>query len=290
MDKPSSLKLMLGLPGSGKTTFLAAFWYYVRHDAGACALRVLPSDREYLNGISDCWAGGEPQGHTRRGEPIRISLELSLSDTGANSTLVIPDLSGEVFKDHWSHRVWSQDFHRLAADISGVLLFVHPNDVSGPLTIAHETAAADEIRDEITPSPEAGDGTPQRFDPLKVPQQVILIDQLQCLLADPCGHDRLRVALIISAWDEIKGEELSPAEWLQKHVKLLDQFLSANEERLPLRVFGVSAQGGDYQDEEVRKRLLRDPSATNRIEIVAATDLAGDITAPIRWLLSACDD
>lgn len=50
--------LMIGLPQTGKTTFLAALWHVVKnlHEVpGALSLKKLQGDQEHLNRICDNW-------------------------------------------------------------------------------------------------------------------------------------------------------------------------------------------------------------------------------------------
>ena len=50
--------LMVGLPGAGKTTYLAALWYVVNHPEEikeALTLYCLPKNSKYLNMITVAW-------------------------------------------------------------------------------------------------------------------------------------------------------------------------------------------------------------------------------------------
>ena len=50
--------LMVGLPGTGKTTFLAALWHVAKsHEVpGSMRLERREGDQEYLNWIADEWS------------------------------------------------------------------------------------------------------------------------------------------------------------------------------------------------------------------------------------------
>ena len=287
MDHPSSTQLMVGLPESGKTTFLAALWYFVRHCTGKNALRVdmLPAEREYLNQISDAWVQGKPQTHTSGTRIIDVTLKLHDPEKGLSSDLFIPDLSGELFIRHWADRQWTASFDHIARSLDGLLLFLHPNFVSPPVTIADVNAAAAAIRDPGAKAVEPSDKSAKEFDSSRVPIQAILVDQLQCFVGAPCFHRPLRVALVLSAWDEVKAEKKTPLSWCEQHAPFLYQFLFANKESLDVRIYGVSAQGGDYKNEEVRKKILLNPSPIDRIEVLAGDGAAEDITGPVRWIL-----
>ena len=60
---------MLGLPGSGKTTFLAALWHQFESaeiETAFIAERLQP-DREYLKSIREAWLACEEISHTSIG-------------------------------------------------------------------------------------------------------------------------------------------------------------------------------------------------------------------------------
>src|SRR3954469_5056688 len=61
--------VMMGLPGSGKTTFLAALWHQLESAEIATAFTTdrLQRDREYLNRIRDAWIAFEEVPHTSAG-------------------------------------------------------------------------------------------------------------------------------------------------------------------------------------------------------------------------------
>jgi hypothetical protein len=282
--------LFLGLPESGKTTFLAALWYYIRHDHSDTGLTAdaLPAERAYLNGISDEWMRGKTQTHTRvAANIVDVTLRLRNRETDIRSELHIPDLSGELFTHHWADRCWSTEFNDLAALANGVLLFVHPNRLEGPLTILEINAAEGLLSDGEDADRDVEDAAnaPQEFDPLCVPPQVVLVDQLQCLVGQPCQHEMLKLSVVISAWDELDDKDTCPRDWIRLHAPLLFQFITANHRRIDVRVFGISAQGGDYTNENVRRGLTLLPNPIDRITVFDGTDESHDITRPVRWMM-----
>lgn len=100
-----------------------------------------------------------------------------------------------------------------------------------------------------------------------------------------------RLAILLSAWDRAEGEKLTPEGLLAAKLPLLDQYLRNGRDQWTWRVWGLSAQGGVYEDadkgqhfeETERLRDLARPS--ERIKLVAGTDVTADITSPIAWLV-----
>jgi hypothetical protein len=87
------------------------------------------------------------------------------------------------------------------------------------------------------------------------------------------------IAVVIAAWDEAAQLNLAPPAWLNWRTPLLDQRLRANEEEVPFKVFGVSAQGGNLHDEAVRQILA------SHIEDRPLPKNGSPLTAPLKWLL-----
>jgi hypothetical protein len=91
-----------------------------------------------------------------------------------------------------------------------------------------------------------------------------------------------RIALMISAWDLVTAP-LSPPEWLERRLPLLSQFLMASVRDRELRVYGISAQGGDLQRDRAALQLAR--NASERIRVIEGRKEHHDLSAPIKWLL-----
>jgi hypothetical protein len=96
---------------------------------------------------------------------------------------------------------------------------------------------------------------------------------------------------MLSAWDKGTGEGLSPIEFLRQKLPLLHQYLENAGDNWNWRVYGVSAQGGEY--EEVKEdapaiaeaRSLRELDVpSERIKLVDETSSSHDLTEPLKWL------
>jgi hypothetical protein len=283
--------LVMGLPGAGKTTFLAALWNVLRHSKRAApALRLdrVDGDQGYLNEIRDTWARCEPMRRTLPTAEQRTEMHLrSLDDE--RFTLTFPDLSGETFNDQWERAQCTLDYMNLARTACGVVLFAHATDIVNAPTIVQVVQAATAAG--ATP-PELPQPEPEAWTHQMVGTQVRLVELLQILRRPPIERERLHVAVIISAWDSVRDDlmredgegEITVAEWLANALPLLAQFLEANAGRFPSQIYGVSAQGGDLVRD--RERLLAlGPDTWRRVMIDGPACEAHDISAPIRWLV-----
>jgi len=291
MPTPAKCHLLVGLPSAGKTTFLAAFWYVVKNATSHDALRiqVLPDDQGYLNGICDVWMKGKPQQRTPSGHVHQVSMRLVDPATNLAADIVFPDLSGEMFGQQWAHRQWAAEYDALARTAAGMMLFIHPQYIEDACNIADIARGVNILTDGAkspcasgVPAQDLQRATP--WDPLRAPTQVVLIDLVQFMVGEPCWLPKMKVCVVVSAWDLVERQGKPPGQWLKAEMALLYQYLTTNIRTIEYCVFGVSAQGGDLGNEETRKLLLDEAEPAKRIRVFNGTGERSDITMPIRWL------
>jgi len=290
--------LLIGLRGSGKTSYLAALWHLI--EAGELPTALLSSqlqpDRTYLNQIRESWLKFEEVGRTSlRGQEI-ASLLLRDARTGANIDVTVPDLSGEFFRLQWATRRATRQYAAFAAESSGMLLFIHPATIKTAPRIPLAAATLDLTGQLVHPSAISASATDV---PITGPYstewssnlsstQVQLVELLQFVSHLRYETKSIRLAVIVSAWDLIRGPIL-PTSWLESHLPLLSQFLDANADTVPFRVFGISALGGDLQKD--MQRLQDEAVPSRRIKVIDnKLESHGDLTAPIRFLLDLDGD
>lgn len=277
--------LLVGLPASGKTTYVAALWHVIAGQdvAGALALEVLDAPVDHLSALRRRWLRVEETHRTSSSAEDVATIKVRPRDGGPIVEIVVPDLAGESIQQGLIDRQWAGDFADFVLRSTGVLLFVHAGNVveSWPITDAIAIAGEEE-----RPTPEASvahASVASEWRPGDMSTQVKLVDLLQ-LLCDHIQKDPFRLAVIVSAWDLV-ADEVSPSEWLTKTLPLLDQFLASARSRLDSRVYGVSAQGGQLPEDVDQLRAYT--KASDRIQVVLDDSApTHDITAPIRWALN----
>jgi len=279
--------LVMGLQGSGKTTFAAALWHLV--DMGEVDTVLIKGrhigEFRYLEEIAKYWAEGwqVPRTETHRVEPIRINLRQP--DSTDDIALEFADSSGETYEHAFATRLASAGFLELVGKMDGLLLFVSAARTVDGVTIADVVAEMPELA-----VPEAdGEGEPEpEWIAGRTPQQVQLVDLLQIVSTPPLGKKPSRIAVIVSAWD--LSPVADPGTWLVERMPLLDQMLRAHEHSIPFRVYGASAQGGRLPQREKpnaesdRDELLGHTRPSTRVQVVGHGAGAHDLTHPIRWL------
>ena len=270
--------LVIGLPGAGKTTFLAALWHVLMFEpnAGLVVTR-LPPVRDHLNAIAASWLRCETLPRTTLSTEQTASIALAPARSkGPALTLVFPDYAGEKFVQQWSHREWDAEYAELVSRADAILLFINPEKHVLAPTIADALPLAAVIGADLAQRTQA---TVTEWDPSLVPHDVQLVDLLQSVLLFSATSNP-EVCVVISAWDVVKATGATPHAWLRQNSPLLSQFLDA---RLKYGVFGVSGQGGNLPVDA--DRLLEILNPTERIEVVSDHPITHDITVPIQYLL-----
>lgn len=284
MSNAKSLQFV-GLPRSGKTTYLAALWHVLVDQSSATTLKLkkLSGDRTYLNGIVKEWRACKPVPRTTlQADDNMVAMHLE-GDGFGEFTLSVPDLSGEVFEALLEHRKLNAAHADLFRHTDGVLLFVHP-DVKNGVQISDQ----DQMMASIGATTEAGsvaNGPTAGCVPWRVemlPTQAKLVELLQFLLE--LADQRLRVAVVVSAWDLVTNAKPSqpPHEYVSRRMPLLRQFLNANDDVFDHAVFGISAQGGEIPGDKTKLLVL---DSLKRVQASYESENDHDITKPLAWLL-----
>lgn len=292
MSESRNRLLMIGLQGSGKSTFLGAFWHAVDMGRTYVGLRanVLPEQRAYLNRLRRLWEDREEIGRTSFATSEETSLELVDDASGRRMMLAFPDLSGEHYELQWSERRYRREYGDLARSAVGALLFVHPTHLCPPVGIAERNRLERMIEDVAvaTERDDAGEDSggsqkPLTFDPGASPTATQLVEVLQVLTDELGVPPEFPIGVIVSAWDLVEQYGISPEEYLEREGALLAQFLTSDERRFRPRFYGISAQGGDLKRDAARLDAIDEPM--ERIRVVGEDADTHDITAPVRWLM-----
>ncbi|MGH9739397.1 MAG: TRAFAC clade GTPase domain-containing protein [Candidatus Acidiferrales bacterium] len=277
--------VMIGLPASGKTSFLAALWYLVQHEDvdHRFNLERMEGDSKHLNRISSLWASFEVVPRTAVSIERTVSMVLTDTVEKKTITLTFPDLSGESFMAQWVERHLTKGYDDFLRESVGGVLFISPLNYTKPARIASATPLLKEMGEAEQFKEENEEGSIP-WDAAKSPAtQVQLVELLQFMAGREYFKPPFRLALVISAWDQLKGARISPAKWLEKEMSFLSQFLESNRRLFDSNVYGVSAQGGDY-DKDVNELSRKTASERLLIEGDGVRN-AHDLTELLTWLM-----
>lgn len=278
--------VIIGLPASGKTTLLAAIWHMVREAGSVTALEfdgLSQGNYEHLNGLSKRWRAGKRQQRTQTSGTKVVSMRLK-NKQGRSAAVSFPDMPGEDFSGMWEMRevdnaiVGTLRFPSVVLTVNGDTIRF-PAWIVERMEIAKQTGLTSNETDVVDWSPQLA------------PTQVQVVELLQFLMTGDLLIGPRRLAVLISAWDEVEGDGLNPEEVLAIKLPLLHQYLCNGRDPWNWRVWGVSAQGGVYEDQDKDEHLeataalreLNRPS--DRIKVVDGSSVSTDITLPLDWLI-----
>lgn len=237
--------VLIGLPNTGKTSFLAALWYMVGQSSIKCRLRLdkLDGDSQYLNQIRDAWSEYRPVPRNKADSEKPVSMWLKNSETDHVGRLSFPDLSGEAFRSQWTQRQLATAYDKSLREATGGILFVSPENITKP----HRIDTVNVVLGEIggNEAKQAARIKGKAWDSEKAPTQVQLVDVLQFMAGRSYFQPPFRLAIVVSAWDRIP-QNRRPSDWIATELPLLKQFLESNEDLFEVSFYGISAQGGRY--------------------------------------------
>jgi hypothetical protein len=280
---PETFHTIIGMPSSGKTTFLAALWHLLTAGEldSKLELETLKGDVTYLNGIVEMWRKCKQVRRTSIAEESDIVMYLK-DRTGQRSfVLSFRDLSGEAFKSQFATRTCSAEFVEHLNGDGTVLLFVTADRPHQAVSILD--AGVDLIGNVGNASVETA------WTHESVSEQAKLVDLLSGMQQDPFQRKLRKLALVISAWDVVEAENpaRTPEQWLQEELPFLWQFLTSNPQSFRVQVYGVSAQGGDISETagntDTRTALL-EKVPSERIVVKHGSEITNDLSQPILWL------
>jgi hypothetical protein len=277
---------IVGLPSSGKTTLLAALWHMVREQGSTTALSfdgLSHGNYEHLNALAKRWRSGKIQQRTQVSGARDVMMRLR-DAAGQKVEVSFPDLPGEDFSHMWERRELDKGMLETLTAPALVLL-INGDTIRMPAWVVERMALTKKLR--IAPPK----GDPIEWSADVAPTQVKIVDLLQILMSGDLDIGARRLALLISAWDKVEGEELTPAEILKGKLPLLSQYLHNGRDPWTWHVWGLSAQGGVYEDPEkdesfAETNKLRDlERPSDRIKVVDENTVSSDITKPLEWLI-----
>lgn len=270
-DSMITKNYIVGLPESGKTTFLGALAYTILNSMPGESLFTLDiiEEIEYLNGLADTWSKCEKMGRTNVGQYESCTLFLKDS-VGNKIEIKLPDQSGEAFKHVIENRTMSEMMYNNILECDNVFLFINPSVISKDVMIT-----------DIDVQFRGNDEEDTRFEGRNIHEQAQYVMLLQDIKAVRKKMTNLKV--VISAWDDYK-DITSPKELLKERLPLVWQYLFSNYEYFRCEYWGISAQGGDVTKPEEKERLLDYENAIDRIIVVDERneDISHDLTVLLK--------
>lgn len=268
-------QLIIGMPESGKSTFIAAMRHLLLSGTVRTELELtgLADEEKHLNDLERNWLDCRLIERTKPATEGWVEFRVRDRATGGDSILSVPDLRGEAFEQPACSGQCQRELYTAVADSDGIALFTNAEREDDALLISD---LGDLLRDE----PEAFVSA-KSFDPYEMPEEVKIVEFLQMANRRPLRAKQRRLAVVVSAWDVVAAGN-SPDTWLLLKRPMLTQFLEHNADLWDVRVYGVSAQGGRLPRDRMRLKRYRNPA--ERIQVVGHGAHKHDLTSPLRWL------
>ncbi|OWY28835.1 hypothetical protein [Herbaspirillum robiniae] len=274
--------ILVGGPETGKSNYVARLWCSLKAGRGMLQRAGLPENLEYIDSICEHLFQGKFIGRTDTNlarQDFRVPLKL-----GADSeptTLLVPDFTGELWRDAIKHSEIAAEWLEQLETANGALLFVRVHSPRNVQPLDWVTS-----RDLLK---KIGQGN----EDIELPTQVVLcelLSLLQARLSRRADGGRPRVAVIVTAWDRLNPEEQNagPEVFLSEQFPLFFGALH-DADKVDIRTYGVTIVGGDLDNDPVfrqenRKKSIEDCGwvSLNREGIVSVD---ADITIPVAWAI-----
>lgn len=269
---------MIGMPGSGKTTYLAMLSNVLVDGNSDTKLykkvEDMPEGYEYFSNFGKQLLECKELDRTRR--LVYNNLRISLWDALENEYLLdVPDISGEVFRDLVKDRRITQEIVDRIKESDCLLFFINYKNMSWENRIPLQKKNIDkkniDVKREVISDSNLADK--------REANQSEVVELLQTLLDLKLSRPYIR--FVLSAWDKVeaeKGKDILPSKFVEEMFPLLYQFVETNSKYFKAEYWGVSAQGGDFQNSEDVKRIEKEEY--NAIKVIEPTGKrSSDLTA-----------
>ena len=273
---------MMGIPESGKTTFLVAFTFMLEDQTEGTRLHLNPSEppegmtTEFKEEM-DHWGKFEPLTHTRVGQIHKMKYTL-YDEKEERYILEIPDRYGEIFSNIVLNRYIEDETREewLAAD--KILFFVNLKRMNIGSQEELLTELPQEMQQLLKNGKESLEKKKDADKKFILPDQFMLVELLQML--QEIRKNGTFIKFIISAWDSLNLQSIDyekqlPEIIFEKYLPFVYQFLKSNSNSIKAEFWGVSAQGSDLLDKEEIKKMSQ---ALDSMERVIVVDSKGEVS------------
>ena len=278
--------ILVGMPSTGKTNFLARLWEALRTKRGRLICPRPPDDIKYVEAALDHLLQGKfaPRSNDNINDGRSdVEFPIQLASRDAEATVVVPDITGEL----WKQAVKTLDIPaRWLVDLegsSGAILFVR---IQSELNV--------DPLDWVTTRKLLRNETSLEQGQEELPTQVVLCELfrfLEASLRRREGGTPPRVAVLVAAWDRLDAAADAAGPWalLWKQFPLFAGRL-ADTTAVTVNVYGLSVVGGDLAvDDEFRDAYLASDDLSTSGYIVSTNGASSikdpDVTLPLVWLL-----
>lgn len=276
--------VLVGGPESGKTNFVGRVWPALDAGTGRLHAAEQPVDIRFVLDVADHLYSGNFAPRSEHAEDRRdFEVIVAAEKGGDQTTIVIPDISGELWLNAAEHGEVSTSLMEEMRAASGALLFVRVNSEADVRPLDWVTSK--QLLERLGNHEDQG-----------MPTQVMLCELLRFLevtLSEQPNGEKPRVSIVVSAWDIVDSEIFArgPKAWIEREYPLLAGRLG-DIEGIDLRVFGLSVVGGDLKVDEACRDDVQENGLDGRGWVAVEDDDGNwqkdpDLTLPIAWAVGS---
>jgi len=246
MENTKSI-LIIGKPGSAKTTFLAQFVIIARKAKSAVKFWKTPENIQPIEDAIKKLRSATETETTHATDNHIINLPVTIN--GKNLELKCPDYGGEQINEMLNIREINTHWSELINNSNSWIVFIRPQKLESIFDLSNKTAPKEVSSNKDEPIPL-----------FKASEQSTIIELLQMMLSiKSVGYQAPiitpKITIALTCWDEIE-ESITPVSFLEKNLPLLNQFLKNNWQSTSFKVIGVSAQGFRLNTSENKEKYL----------------------------------
>lgn len=276
--------MIAGLPGSGKSTYIGALWYCLRHSVKDRRPKLiadnnnLPDDISVLNRLGDAYKAMKLINRTNSNENESVQINLIDVETEKSIQVEVPDFLGETFRDLVELKE-SELLNEWVDKAESLVYFI--SDVS-----------VGEFEDDEGPEDDEA-GAPAKdippFNITSISSAAMNIMVLKNLLAKKKFK---KIVIVLSLWDKMTDngtKPKNPEDYLEENSPALYHFIVSNIQNVS--IIGLSAQGREYpkDDEEqyaaIKKEVRQQTNNGRRSFVEDGSEIIYDLSIPLYLLL-----
>lgn len=269
---------LAGMPGSGKTAYVGATWNMMIDGSVSTILSkkpdYMPDEYTRIDKIAKQLLTYKELERTK--ESDNAAINVVLCDAAGNEVQVdIPDLAGEIFRDLVRDRRIKKETASRLIQSDCVLFFIYYKNMSTERRITSNVDEKDNNLQNLYLSN-------QEVNKNREANQSEIVELLQAIL-ELLGESStpVTVRFVLSAWDMVEKEnnkDICPKDFLQKQFPLLYQCILSNSERMNAEFWGISALGGDFNNQADVDRLQKEEF--NAVKVISPDGIcSNDLTA-----------
>jgi len=277
--------VLLGGPDSGKTNYVGRVWPALDAGNGRLHAAEQPDDIRFVLDVTDHLNSGHFAPRSEHADDRRdFEVVVAAEKGGKRTTIVIPDISGELWSNAAEDGEVSTDLMEEMRSASGAILFVRVNSEADVRPLDWVTSK--QLLAKLGNTDDKG-----------MPTQVMLCELLRFLeetLSERANGNLPRVSVVVTAWDLVDTKTFAngPQRWLEREYPLLAGRLD-DIHSLDLRVFGLSIVGGDLKADAACRDEVQENGLDGRGWVTiqngeGAWEKNVDLTLPIAWAVGAC--